>query len=55
MKTQLWLVEAILKNIKETNNQVLKTTPKFIIDNFSKDIFSKSENQLNHFGRGESG
>ena len=39
IKTQLWLVEAVLKKIKETNGQVLKTTPKFIIDNFSKDIF----------------
>jgi peptidoglycan/xylan/chitin deacetylase (PgdA/CDA1 family) len=42
IKTQLWLVESILKKIKETNNKVLITTPKSIIDSFSKDLF------LNH-------
>jgi peptidoglycan/xylan/chitin deacetylase (PgdA/CDA1 family) len=38
IKTQFSLVEGVLKIINETNSQVLKTTPKFIVDSFYKNI-----------------
>jgi peptidoglycan/xylan/chitin deacetylase (PgdA/CDA1 family) len=39
MKTQPRLIEAVLKIIKNTGDQVLKTTPKSIIDNTPEETF----------------
>ena len=39
IKTQLWLVEAVLKSINEKKDKVLITTPRVIIEKFSDDFF----------------